>query len=135
MAKSKRAGKSYQAYYSLYKGTNRWSINRKRKLERALKAQPTNTQVEAALKNIRYRRRTPASTSWSHQSVYYASLFKSFGCKAPLEMFSVNRNQKAPQGLGLPPATSKGSDRVSFSIANRMHDKYGNSISKLVWKQ
>ena len=131
MAKAKRAGKSYKTYYSTYKSTSRWAANRKRRLERAQKLQPNNEQITAAIKNIRYRRRTPQSTPWSHQNIYHASLFKQFGAPAPILMFSTSNNKKQPAGLQLPLATGKSSDRVSFSLAARAHDGRGNRV---VWK-
>jgi hypothetical protein len=130
VAKAKRAGKSYKAYYSLYKSTNRWSVNRKRRLEKLQKLQPNNAQIPLAIKAMRYRRRTPTSNSWSHQSIYYANLFKQFGAPAPLSMFSTGSNQKHPHGLQLPLAEGKSSDRVSFSLGARAHDGRGNRIWK-----
>jgi hypothetical protein len=58
-----KASKSQEAYYSKYKTLG--PINRKRKLERVLKAQPNNEQVKMALKDIHYRRKTPNTHRWS----------------------------------------------------------------------
>lgn len=74
----KVSSKLQQGHYSSYKSSNRQAINRKAKLERALKAAPNNEQIVAALKNIGYRRGTPKSSQWSHTSKYHAQLAKSF---------------------------------------------------------
>lgn len=77
MAQSK-TGKSQEGYYARYKTNKTWETNRKRRLERALKAQPTNQQIILALKNMVYRRKTPKVRVWSASWVATAKLFKLF---------------------------------------------------------
>lgn len=45
--------------YASYKSQNRFATNRKRKLLKLQKQQPNNEQITEALKNIKYRRKTP----------------------------------------------------------------------------
>lgn len=86
--KSKSGGAEAQS--SSYKNSKRWESNRKRKLLRALKQHPNNTQIEEALKNIKYRRKTPTTRFWSPSRVRIAALFKLFNGKVNPEMFSTN---------------------------------------------
>lgn len=48
--------------YQVYKATGRYEKNRKRRLERHLKAYPEDAVAKAALKTIEYRRYTPKTT-------------------------------------------------------------------------
>ena len=105
MAKS--TSKSRQAYYALYKASNRWKTNRERKLLRALKRNPNNKQIEQALDNISYRRKTPGKVgAWSSTKRYEAQLTKLASNPGP----SQPKNTK-------PPAKSK---YGMFSIAARL---------------
>ena len=72
----KNSSKETQA--STYKTNKSWETNRRRKLERTLKAQPNNEQVKAALKDIRYRRKTPGVHGWSASQIAIAKLYKEF---------------------------------------------------------
>jgi hypothetical protein len=69
-----KASKSQEAYYSKYKTL--YPENRKRKLQRVLKAQPDNEQVKMALKDIHYRRKTPNSAVWSSSSRRMAQMLR-----------------------------------------------------------
>ena len=70
--------KTSKADGSLYKTSRRWETNRKRKLEKTLKAQPNNEQVKNALQSIVYRRKTPNTRQWSSSWKHLAQLIKSF---------------------------------------------------------
>lgn len=76
MATSK--SKAAEAYHSRYKTNKTWEENRKRRLERTLKAQPNNEQVKNALKGMVYRRKTPGPHGWSAAEIAVAKLFKQF---------------------------------------------------------
>jgi hypothetical protein len=89
MAKS--ASKSKQGYQAAYKTTSKWKTNRLRKLARALKRNPGNKeQIEAAMGNVSYRRKTPSTPVWSHSQIATAKLFKKVCGRAPLALFSSN---------------------------------------------
>lgn len=75
---TKSSSKHKTETYKVYQNTNRQATNRKRKLERLLKKFPNNLQLVEALKNIKYRRKTPKTTQWSHTSKSTAELFKKF---------------------------------------------------------
>ena len=51
-------------------------VNRIKRLERTLKKQPNNLQVQAALKTTRMHRKTPMNPVWSSTSRRMAQLFK-----------------------------------------------------------
>jgi hypothetical protein len=76
------AGKTRSAHqgglYKAYQASGRMMANRKKKLERALKRNPENTQIETALKTIGYRRKTPKTSVWSKQSKAWAKMQKDF---------------------------------------------------------
>ena len=61
MAKGKSPSKSDLEHYKNYN----YEKNRKARLEKLAKAQPNNTQTQAALKNIHYRRKTPKLKAWT----------------------------------------------------------------------
>ena len=86
--KSKSSGAEAQS--SNYKNSKRWESNRKRKLLKAQKQHPNNLQIAEALKNIKYRRKTPTTKFWSPTRVRMAELFKLFTGKVNVEMFSNN---------------------------------------------
>lgn len=130
---AKTVSKSKQAYYSNYKSSSRWASNRKRKLERQLKLQPSNeAQIKTAIGNISYRRGTPTNRVWSHSNIRIAQLFKEFSGRASQELFSSNPKTQAQalqaintrrQYNNLPEG------KVSFSLGARAHD----SLGRLVW--
>ncbi len=57
MAKSR--GPSHKAYYTRAAKEMTAVKNRRRKLEKLAKLHPNNTQITEALKNVKYRRKTP----------------------------------------------------------------------------
>jgi hypothetical protein len=61
MAKGKKTSKSDLEHYKNYN----YEKNRKARLEKLAKAQPNNPQIQAALKNIHYRRKTPKLKAWT----------------------------------------------------------------------
>lgn len=71
-----KTSKNQEGYYSRYKANKTWEANRKRRLERVLKAQPNNLQVKAALKSMVYRRKTPTTRVWSASWIKVAKLIK-----------------------------------------------------------
>lgn len=93
--KSGSAGRKAKA--AVYKTARRWETNRKRKLERQLKLNPNNAvQIEAALKNIVYRRRTPVNRTWSSTRRQTAVLYKRFTGAVNMDMFSNNEKLSGP---------------------------------------
>jgi hypothetical protein len=84
MAKGKRTGKGHEAYYARYKSGKVWETNRIRKLKRALKDNPNNAEeINKALANITYRRKTPTTKQWSATRRRIAEIFKKFTGKVP----------------------------------------------------
>lgn len=128
MAKAQSQSKKAQsAAYSL-----RYTKNRERKLQRALKRSPNNEQIQAALQNIHYRRKDPKSQQWSKQRKAIAQLLKEVVGTMSIDIF--NSNQQAAQaalsrlGMGRPKLPSLG--KVSFTLGARAH----NSDGTPVWK-
>ena len=64
MAKGKKSSKSNQEHYKNY----RYEENRVKRLEKLAKEQPNNEQIQSALKNIHYRRRTPKAKQWNSRT-------------------------------------------------------------------
>ena len=63
--------------------------NRRRRLERTVKAQPNNTQAAIALKETRgHKRKKPNTPYWSHTMIREAKLFKEFTGNMDLNIFS-----------------------------------------------
>lgn len=128
---ARATSKSQEAYYSMYKTSQRWKTNRERRLKKLLSRNPNNKQIEQAIKDLSYRRKTPGTVgSWSKTSIYTAKLFKQFVGRVDKDIFSSNpkvqatalmlhgkRELKAPEG------------KVDFTLAARAHDKRG----MLVW--
>lgn len=75
---AKARSKTAEAYFSTYKASKTWEKNRKRKLERALKEQPNNEQIKAAMGGMVYRRKTPNNREWSATWIRIAKIFKMF---------------------------------------------------------
>jgi hypothetical protein len=80
--------------------------NRMKRLQRTLKAQPNNLQVQAALKTTRMHRKTPTNAVWSHSWRRVAQLIRSVSGRFDPACMSSNpesaRNAMARQG----PATA-----------------------------
>lgn len=106
---TKSRSKHQEGLYKSYQAQNRQAANRKKKLERTLKAQPNNEQVVAALKNIKYRRGTPKTSVWSHSSKAFAQMKAAF----------------AKPNHGNQP---KISEKEMFKLRARAHDAEGNLI-------
>jgi len=128
---AKTSSKSKQSQYSSYKSSSRWKSNRERKLKKLLKAHPNNLQIVEALKNIKYRRKTPGTVGrWSKTNIATAKLFKEICGYVDMDVFSSNSKLQAA-------ALQRHSKRqynvpvgkVSFMLGARAHDKWGN----LVW--
>ena len=126
MATSKGGSKTAQS--SSYKTNKRWESNRKRRLERTLKAQPTNQQVINALKGgMVYRRKTPITQMWSASWIRIAKIMKEFtGSFNPVIMGSNVDAAKA--ALAKPGPRSQevnkfkaGSDKGFFSLEARLY--------------
>lgn len=127
---SKTSGPSKKAQYAAYKSENRQAKNRKRKLLKTLKAQPNNLQVEAALKNITYRRCTPGVRVWSSTKRKVAGLFKEFTGLMDNDVFSNNVVIKSQSVNKLRGTKVVIAGKVTNKLGDRAHDKLGN----LVWK-
>lgn len=110
-----KTSKSQTNYYAVYKTTRKWEANRKRRLEKTLRAQPNNKQVQAALKSLVYRRRTPTNRVWSATWIRAAKIIKLFEGRFDPQIMSSNPDvarsalQKNSQNKDfvLPPVTTK----------------------------
>jgi hypothetical protein len=129
MAKS--TGTSGTAYYARYKQEKRWESNRLKKLERALKKNPENSeQIKLAMKGIVYRRKTPSTKVWSSSTRRMITLFKKFTGRATLDLVSSNEKVRAEALM-----FKKTAAKVSLGAQNmsllylRAHTKDGT----LVW--
>jgi len=127
----KSISKSQQGYYSNYKATSRWKTNRERKLKNLIKLHPNNLQLQAAIKNIVYRRKKPGTTgNWSKTSIHIAKLFKLFTGRADPQLFSSNPKVQAGALMLHGSRQYKAQEgKVNFTLGARAHDKWGN----LVW--
>lgn len=90
MAKGKRTGAGHSARYTAYKNSRTWEKNRRKKLMRALKRNPENGTIEAALGSIVYRRKTPSTQVWSATERRTAYLFKKFTGQFSRDIFHTN---------------------------------------------
>lgn len=113
--------KSQTGYYSNYKATSRWKTNRERKLLKALKEQPNNKNIEAALGNINYRRKTPTTPMWSSTNRKTAQILKQFCGSCPHEVFSSNEkvSKDAMAALKHPDTKVVQNVKVDFSLGFR----------------
>lgn len=107
---TKTHSKHQKELYASYKAGNRMAINRKRKLERALKLAPNNEQIALALKTIGYRRKTPKTSQWSHTSKAFAHTKKQFAKQSQVVIASMP-------------------EKAMYRLKARAHDSEGN----LVW--
>lgn len=130
---NKSSSKSSEAYYARYKTEKRWEANRLKRLERALKRNPSNqAQIELAMKSLVYRRKTPTTTVWSSSKRRLAVLFKKFTGKAGQDLFSSNEKVSAPALMAhgkAPKVTTSTNGYTMGTLAQRAHDGKGN----LVW--
>ena len=98
MANKSGAGRDSQL--TNYKNNKTWERNRTRRLTKLLTLQPNNSQIGEALKNIRYRRKTPTTPVWSSSRKYEAYLYKYFSGSVNLEIFSKNEKAAISAQLG-----------------------------------
>jgi hypothetical protein len=127
---AKSPSKSQQNYSALYKSSNRWQSNRKRKLLKQLKLQPDNEQIKLALENIKYRRKTPKTQEWSKTDIQIAKLFKEICGYVDTNIFSSNPKVQA-SALAAHKSkkqTKEITGKVSFTLGARAHDGRGNLI-------
>ncbi|CAB4134369.1 hypothetical protein UFOVP273_49 [uncultured Caudovirales phage] len=97
MAKSKRSGAGHKTRYTAYKNEKREDKNRRTKLQRALKKNPQNAQIETALADTSgHRRGTPKTVVWSSSKRKVAQLFKLFTGKFNADIFHNNEKISAP---------------------------------------
>lgn len=75
---------------SIYQSTNRFSENRKRKLLKQKKLQPNNKQLDTALADIHWRRKTPKTKMWSKSAIRLARLFGEFSGSFDKDILSSN---------------------------------------------
>lgn len=112
-------------------GVARTQANRKRRLERTLKAQPNNKQVQLALLDTGTKRKAPITSQWSHSNIRLAKLFKEFCGRAPKELFS--SNPKIQQAAMSVPSTRVYANlpqgKVDFSIGARAFMREGKTWS------
>ena len=125
MARSSKS-KSAEKQSSVYKTSRRWESNRKRRLERALKAQPNNEQIKIALKQMVYRRRTPTNRVWSASWIQTAKIIKLFTGRFDPAIMSSNQDtartamqRPGPVALNYKLDKTAQSDKNFFSIAAR----------------
>jgi hypothetical protein len=91
-----KSGASKESQAATYKTSKRWETNRLAKLLRAQKNHPNNEQIAAALKNIRYRRKTPTNQVWNSSRRRIAMLMKEFKGVCHPEIFSTNEKVSVP---------------------------------------
>lgn len=106
---TKSRSKHQEGLYKAYQAQNRQAANRKRKLTRLAKEFPANEQIVVALKNIKYRRKTPNSPQWSHTAKAWAQMKADFA--------------KPNHGT-----QRKVNEKDMFKLRARAHDKEGNMI-------
>lgn len=118
-----------QTTVTIPQGVARTQANRKRRLQRTLKAQPNNIQVQNALLEVGSKRKSPVTQQWSHTAIRLAKLFKYFTGRAPKELFS--SNPKVQQSAMTVPYTrefvSLPQGKVDFSIGARAFMREGKT--------
>jgi hypothetical protein len=106
--------------------------NRIKRLERTLRKQPNNKQVQAALKTTRMRRKTPTNPIWTSSWRRVARIMKEFTSKFDPKIMSSNKEvREAAMAANILPENKvkfKGNvnTKSQFSISARAHDKFGN---------
>ena len=119
-----KSGASKESQASTYKGSKRWETNRMIKLLRAQRLHPNNEQITAALKNIRYRRKTPTNQTWNSSKRRIAMLMKEFKGVCHPEIFSTNEKVSVPALIlpgpfSVPTKTKSTSDFGMFTLEAR----------------
>lgn len=126
---AKGRSKQQQGKYASYKTSQVWAKNRRAKLDKHLKAHPTDEKAVAATKNITYRRKTPKTKVWSATMRATAVLFKMFEGRVNHNIFNANdalRNAAKMSHKGkIKPFTGV---KSMFSLAARAHDKNGVAV-------
>ena len=120
MAASKTS-KGQEGYYARYKSGGVHAKNRRTKLARLLKQQPENVQIQNAIKDINYRRKTPGANTWSHSGIALAKVFKEFCGHFDKNILSTNPKMagEALQKLSTNKANFELPEKVKASISNR----------------
>ena len=110
-------------------GVQRTQANRKRRLQKQLKLQPENKQVQNALLETGRQRKAPTTPQWSHSAIRLAKLFKEFTGRAPKELFS--SNPKVQQAALSMPSTKQfvnlPQGKVDFSLGARAFMRKGST--------
>lgn len=121
--------KTAPASASVPQGVARTQANRKRRLQRTLKAQPNNLQVQNALLEVGRQRKAPITPQWSHTAIRLAKLFKEFTGRAPKELFS--SNPKVVQAALSTPSTqvfvNLPQGKVDFTLGARAFMRKSNT--------
>jgi hypothetical protein len=109
---------------------NRTEANRRRRLERTIKAQPNNEQAKRALGDSKNKRKAPTVPYWTHTMIREAKLFKQFTGKMDINVFSSNETIRANARLHLNSGnqTKLFNTKVNFTLGARAHDSQGNLI-------
>lgn len=108
---------------------NRIEANRKKRLERTVKAQPNNAIAAAALSENRgHKRKTPKNPYWSHTMIREAKLFKEFTGRMDINIFSSIESTRANARLHLSrndwSQVKLPEGKVDFSIGARALGNY-----------
>lgn len=110
-----------------YKNSKRWERNRRKKLQKLLEKHPNNKQIEAALNNIVYRRKTPANPFWSSTRKRLAYLFKLYKGVVHQEIFSNNEKVSLPALLLQGPYSMvkfpNANEKTMFQLSTRVRYK------------
>lgn len=93
---NKSGGASKTGQAASYKAMKRWERNRRHRLEKILAKDPDNKEVQLAIGNIHYRRKTPVTPFWSSTRRQLAGLYKRFTGKVNMEIFSNNEKVAGP---------------------------------------
>lgn len=113
--------------------TARTEANRKLRLERTLKAQPNNEQVQLALKDSKARRKSSVKRVWSHSARALAQIFKEFCGKAPVDLFSTNVKLQQEAMASIARCSVKPvAGKVDFTLGARAHSA-GSAQGFSVW--
>lgn len=120
--KSKTNSKSSQA--SLYETTKRWEKNRTKKLTALALKHPNNKDLEKALNNISYRRKTPKSRVWSKTKIKVAQLFKRYVGRVDTAIFNNNEKISIPAHFTSGPHSKtkyvQPNQKTMFSLGERV---------------
>lgn len=124
---NKSGGASKVGQANSYKNNKTWERNRINKLTKLSLQHPNNKQLEEAIKNVVYRRKTPKTRFWSKSKIYQAYLFKKFVGRVDMDMFSNNEKLSAPALFSRGPhSTFKGPtqpEKTMFQLGTRAHVK------------